>query len=89
MGHSSAVRTVYVSGPRDDENLNIFSLIWKSSFGSLKKRMVRFRAKVRNGAYPAHIESLWIIIILVAALHFNTQLLPFDLVNVLMSLHPS
>lgn len=36
-----------------------------------RKKITDFRYKIRNSAYPGHIESIWIIIAVTIGLHFS------------------
>lgn len=48
---------------------------------SWKKWMKHINRKLHDAVYPAHVESFWIISMLVMALHFASIKVPFDLVN--------
>lgn len=62
----------------------VLNLVWDSGIRSWKKRVGRLRNSIRNGAYPAHLQSLWIIISIAAALHVSGKKTPFDLANRLL-----
>ncbi|XP_014093291.2 carnitine O-palmitoyltransferase 1, liver isoform isoform X2 [Bactrocera oleae] len=62
----------------DQEVLN---LVWNSGVRSWKKRIARARNGIRNGVYPAHIQSLWLITAIAMGLHFSGFAVPFDLVH--------
>lgn len=66
----------------------VLKLVWLSGFRSWKKRLARVKTKVRNGVYPAHLESLWVVIGVVMALHFSKKSVPYDMVNFLIKLMP-
>lgn len=66
----------------------VLQLVWQSGVKSWKKRVARFLSKVRNGVYPAHLESLWILIMLVSGFHFYSRPIPYDLVNVSLKYLP-
>lgn len=66
----------------------VLNLVWGSGMRSWKKRIARFRNGVRNGVYPAHLQSLWIVISVAAALHFSGRNTPFDIVNRIRPLLP-
>jgi len=66
----------------------VLQLVWQSGLRSYRKRVVRFLGKVRNGVYPAHVESLGILMALVMGLHFSTQRVPYDLVNYFIAFMP-
>lgn len=71
-----------------NHQLEVLKLVWQSGVRSWKKRMARFKSKVKNGVYPAHLESLWLVIGLAAAIHFSGKRVPFDLVNVFLNMMP-
>ena len=66
----------------------VLQLVWQSGLRSWKKRIARFKAKVRNGVYPAHLESLWVIIGITMVLHFSKKSVPYDMVNFLLAFMP-
>lgn len=66
----------------------VLQLVWVSGLRSWKKRFAKFKSKVKNGVYPAHLESLWLIMGTVMAVHFATQKVPLDLVNILLKILP-
>ena len=66
----------------------VLQLVWVSGTRSWRKRFARFRSKVRNGVYPAHLESLFIITALVMAFHYSSTKVPYDLINTFISLLP-
>lgn len=51
---------------------------------SWTKRFKQLHMKLRNFVYPAHLESFWVISVLVMGLHFAAQKVPYDLVNVVI-----
>lgn len=77
----AAVYTSSLINETDGDNKNVLTLIWKSGLRSWRKRFIRYIAKVRNGVYPAHLESLWVVMCIVTALHFSSHQVPFDLIN--------
>lgn len=72
----------------DLENRSLLSLIWQSGLRSWKKRFAQFMIKVRNGVYPAHLESLWIIMGIVSSFHYASFKLPYDAVDQLVKILP-
>lgn len=66
----------------------LLRLIWKSGVRAWKKRVGRFKNKIRNAIYPAHFESVWIILIMVLVVHYEDRKVPFDLVNTLNGFWP-
>ena len=77
----AAVYTSSLINETDADNENVLTLIWKSGLRSWKKRFIRYKAKVHNGVYPAHLESLWVIMCVITAFHFSSYQMPFDLIN--------
>ncbi|XP_055301856.1 carnitine O-palmitoyltransferase 1, liver isoform-like isoform X1 [Sitodiplosis mosellana] len=59
----------------------VLNLVWRSGIRSWKKRIGRLRNSIHNGAYPVHLQSLWIIISIAAVLHFSGKETTFDLAN--------
>lgn len=66
----------------------VLHLVWQSGIRSWKKRLARFRTGVRNGVYPAHLQSLWLVIAVAIALHFTQRHVPFNLVSTFLALLP-
>lgn len=62
----------------DREVLNV---VWNSGIRSWKKRIARFRNGLRNGIYPAHLQSLWLVIAVACGLFFAGYKTPFDSVQ--------
>lgn len=85
VSYSELVKPAHTDADHDRE---VLQLVWKSGLKSWKKRIARYNTKIRNGVYPAHLESLWIISALVTAFHFSAKNVPFDLVNVLLKITP-
>lgn len=85
VSYSGLIKHEHTDANHDQE---VLQLVWQSGLRSWKKRIARSKNKLRNGVYPAHIESLWVMIVIVMALHFSTQTLPYDLVNVFLRLMP-
>jgi carnitine O-palmitoyltransferase 1, liver isoform len=73
---------------RESENQSLISVIWQSGLRSWKKRFAQYRIKVRNGVYPAHLESLWIILAVVFSLHRASMKMPYDAVNTIVDKMP-
>ncbi|KAG4080232.1 hypothetical protein HA402_010724 [Bradysia odoriphaga] len=53
---------------------------------SWTRRLSKLTRKIRNVVYPAHIEGIWIIFMLVTCLHFVADKVPFNLVTVILGL---
>lgn len=49
------------------------AMLCNSTFRSWRKKFTILRNEIRNSAYPAHVESLWILIALVIGLHFTDK----------------
>lgn len=66
----------------------VLNLVWGSGVRSWKKRVARLKSGVRNGVYPAHLESLWVLMGLVTIFHYSKKRVPYDLVNRFMNYMP-
>lgn len=66
---------------RDDKK--VFQHEWNSRLRWWRKQITKFRSKIRNSAYPAHVESLWMLIVLVTGLHFADRNSPYGLMKYL------
>lgn len=73
-----------------EDNLvkKVLQLVWKSGLKSSKKRLTNVNRKLRNAVYPSHVESFWVISMLVMGLHFASKIVPFNLVNVVAENFP-
>jgi carnitine O-palmitoyltransferase 1, liver isoform len=85
VSYSNLIKHEPTDGNHDKE---VLQLVWQSGVRSWKKRIARSKNKLKNGIYPAHIESLWAVIAVVMALHFATQQVPYDLVNIIIKVMP-
>lgn len=85
VSYSELIKLEHTDVNHDQE---VLQLVWQSGLRSWKKRIALYKTKVRNGVYPAHLESFWIITVLVMALHFNAKRVPYDLVNVVVEFMP-
>lgn len=54
----------------------VLHLVFNSGVRSWKKRLARFKNSVKNGIYPAPLQSLWAVVALVTSLHFAHALPP-------------
>jgi hypothetical protein len=75
----------YIDAHHEEE---ILQLVWVSGLNSWKHRFAQFKRKVQNGVYPAHLESLLVITVLVMAFHFSSTKVPYDLINTVIWLLP-
>ncbi|TDG47919.1 hypothetical protein AWZ03_005700 [Drosophila navojoa] len=67
----------------------VLNLVFASGVRSWKKRIARARNGIRNGVYPAHIQSLWLITAIALGLHFAGYQAPFNLTNKILVYLPS
>ncbi|XP_032591360.1 carnitine O-palmitoyltransferase 1, liver isoform isoform X1 [Drosophila grimshawi] len=67
----------------------VLNLVFNSGVRSWKKRVARARNGIRNGVYPAHIQSLWLITAIALGLHFAGYNAPFNLTNRILVHLPS
>ncbi|KAG4073892.1 hypothetical protein HA402_014097 [Bradysia odoriphaga] len=70
-------------------NREVLNLVWDSGVRSWKKRIARFRNGIRNGVFPAHIQSLYILISIALGLHVTGKQAPFNLTNLILPLLPA
>lgn len=87
MAGAAAFSSSLINEPEVD-SANVLSVIWKGGLKSWRKRFIRFKTKVRNGAYPAHVESFWIVMVLVSALHFSDKRNYYNLVTPMVGILP-
>lgn len=85
VSYSQLIKHEHTDANHDQE---VLQLVWQSGVRSWKKRFAKFKSKVKNGVYPAHLESLWIVIGAAIAVHFGTRKVPFDLVNTFLKIMP-
>lgn len=85
VSYSELIKREHTEANHDKE---VLQLVWQSGLRSWKKRFARFKRKIRNGVYPAHLESLFIIIAIVMTLRFSTQKVPYDLDNFVVETLP-
>lgn len=81
VSYSELIKPEHTDANHDQE---VLQLVWRSGLRSWKERLDRWKRKIRNGVYPAHLESLWIVMALVMAIHFSSRKVPYDLVNIFM-----
>lgn len=72
----------------DNHDKEVLQLVWKSGTKSWEERLTKLNSKLRNAVYPAHVESFWVISMLIMALHFSSKKLPLDVVNIVASYLP-
>ncbi|XP_063244784.1 carnitine O-palmitoyltransferase 1, liver isoform isoform X2 [Bacillus rossius redtenbacheri] len=71
--HSAVAFSFSITHEGWDVNFDreVLHLVWQSGIRSWKKRLARFKNSVKNGVYPAPLQSLWAIVAVIAALHFT------------------
>ncbi|XP_012543744.2 carnitine O-palmitoyltransferase 1, muscle isoform isoform X2 [Monomorium pharaonis] len=81
--HSAVAFSFSITHEGWDVNFDreVLHLVWQSGVRSWKKRFFRFQNNLKSGVYPASLESLWITVILVTAIHFAGYKVPYDLVG--------
>ncbi len=70
----------------DDEY--VLRLVRKPGKKSWKQRLTEYRSQLRIAVYPAHVESFWIVSMLVMAIHFSSRKFPYDFVGIVLSYLP-
>ncbi|KAH0948402.1 hypothetical protein HN011_002404 [Eciton burchellii] len=81
--HSAVAFSFSITHEGWDVNFDreVLHLVWLSGVRSWKKRFFRFQNNLKSGVYPASLESLWVTLILVMAIHFAGYKIPYDLVG--------
>ncbi|XP_032679646.1 carnitine O-palmitoyltransferase 1, liver isoform isoform X1 [Odontomachus brunneus] len=81
--HSAVAFSFSITHEGWDVNFDreVLHLVWLSGVRSWKKRFFRFQNNLKSGVYPASLESLWITVIIVTAIHFAGYKVPYDLVG--------
>ncbi|XP_067213212.1 carnitine O-palmitoyltransferase 1, liver isoform isoform X2 [Linepithema humile] len=81
--HSAVAFSFSITHEGWDVNFDreVLHLVWVSGLRSWKKRFFRFQNNLKSGVYPASLESLWVTVILVTAIHFAGYKVPYDLVG--------
>lgn len=89
--HSAVAFSFSITHEGWDVNFDreVLHLVWSSGFRSWKKRLWRFTNSVKNGVYPAPLQSLWATVGILVALHFAGVRLPIGLVGMLLPHLPS
>ncbi|KAL7307502.1 hypothetical protein TKK_0000680 [Trichogramma kaykai] len=55
----------------------VLNLVWQSGIRSWKKRYFRFINNIKTGVYPASLNSLWLTVVMVMAIHFAGYKVPY------------
>ncbi|XP_054274253.1 carnitine O-palmitoyltransferase 1, muscle isoform-like isoform X1 [Macrosteles quadrilineatus] len=86
--HSAVAFSFSITHEGWDVNVDreVLHLVWDSGVRSWKKRLARFKNNIKNGIFPAPLQSLWATMVLVAGLHFAGVKLP--MYNYILSLLP-
>ncbi|XP_017757993.1 PREDICTED: carnitine O-palmitoyltransferase 1, liver isoform isoform X2 [Eufriesea mexicana] len=81
--HSAVAFSFSITHEGWDVNFDreVLHLVWQSGIRSWKKRFFRFVNNLRSGVYPASLESLWLTLTVVTAIHFAGYKVPYDLVG--------
>lgn len=79
VSYSKLIKEDHTEANHDKE---VLQLVWKSGTKSWEERLTQIKSRIRNAVYPAHLESFWVISMLVMAIHFSSRKVPFDTVNV-------
>ncbi|EEB10161.1 carnitine palmitoyltransferase I, putative [Pediculus humanus corporis] len=70
--HSAVAFSFAITHEGWDVNFDreVLNLVWASGIRSWKKRIARFKNSIKNGVYPASMQSFWITASILAGLHF-------------------
>ncbi|XP_066991889.2 carnitine O-palmitoyltransferase 1, liver isoform [Anabrus simplex] len=59
----------------------VLHLVWQSGIRSWKKRIARYKNGLKNGVYPAPLQSLWFIVAIIALIKFSGYKNVSDIIN--------
>ncbi|XP_025421615.1 carnitine O-palmitoyltransferase 1, liver isoform isoform X2 [Sipha flava] len=73
--HSAVAFSFSITHEGWDVNFDreVLHLVWASGIRSWKKRLARFKNNVRNGIFPAPLQSLWAMMGIVLALRYGNN----------------
>ncbi|XP_075229002.1 carnitine O-palmitoyltransferase whd isoform X2 [Lycorma delicatula] len=88
--HSAVAFSFSITHEGWDVNFDreVLHIIWASGVRSWKKRFFRFKNNIKNGAYPAPLQSLWATIAIVAGCHFAGVIIPNGWVELFLDFLP-
>lgn len=88
--HSAVAFSFSITHEGWDVNFDreVLHLVWQSGVRSWKKRLARFKNNIKNGVYPAPIQSLWAIVAILAAIHFAKYGIVHSTINTILVLLP-
>uniref|UniRef100_A0A1B6L5C7 carnitine O-palmitoyltransferase n=1 Tax=Graphocephala atropunctata TaxID=36148 RepID=A0A1B6L5C7_9HEMI len=86
--HSAVAFSFSITHEGWDVNVDreVLHLVWASGVRSWKKRLARFKNNIKNGVFPAPLQSLWGTAVLIISLQFAGIQLP--LYDFILSLLP-
>jgi len=86
--HSAVAFSFSITHEGWDVNVDreVLHLVWASGVRSWKKRLARFKNNIKNGVFPAPLQSLWGTMVFIIGLHFGGISLP--LYNCILSYLP-
>ncbi|XP_012285160.1 carnitine O-palmitoyltransferase 1, muscle isoform isoform X2 [Orussus abietinus] len=78
--HSAVAFSFSITHEGWDVNFDreVLHLVWQSGVRSWKKRFFRFQNNLKNGVYPASLQSFWLTVAVVSAVHFVGYRFPLD-----------
>lgn len=81
--HSAVAFSFAITHEGWDVNFDreVLHLVWQSGIRSWKKRLARFKNSIKNGVYPAPLQSLWGIVAIITGMNFSGQKTVANLVN--------
>nr|XP_018912089.1 PREDICTED: carnitine O-palmitoyltransferase 1, liver isoform isoform X1 [Bemisia tabaci]XP_018912090.1 PREDICTED: carnitine O-palmitoyltransferase 1, liver isoform isoform X1 [Bemisia tabaci] len=88
--HSAVAFSFSITHEGWDVNFDreVLNLVWSSGVRSWKKRLARFKNSVKNGVYPAPLQSLWAMVAIITSLHFAGFKMPYSLTDKILTLLP-
>ncbi|GLG94337.1 Protein withered, carnitine O-palmitoyltransferase [Gryllus bimaculatus] len=81
--HSAVAFSFAITHEGWDVNFDreVLHLVWQSGIRSWKKRLARFKNSIKNGVYPAPLQSLWGIVAIITGMNFSGQKTVANCVN--------
>lgn len=88
--HSAVAFSFSITHEGWDVNFDreVLHLVWQSGIRSWKKRIARFKNNIKNGIYPAPLQSLWAIVAILVAMHFAKYGMVHTCINAVLVLMP-
>ncbi|KAL0280460.1 UNVERIFIED_CONTAM: hypothetical protein PYX00_001740 [Menopon gallinae] len=88
--HSAVAFSFSITHEGWDVNFDreVLNLVWASGVRSWKKRIARFKNSIKNGVYPASVQSFWVTVAVLMGLHLMGIHVPGGLLVRILPLMP-